>query len=649
MDEKILVVDDQEGIRKVLNILLSDIGYHVFTAENTEEGLRIFRDVNPPIVLTDIKMPGRDGIEFLCEIKQESPETEVIMITGHGDMELAIKSLKYDATDFINKPIRNDVLEIALKRAHAKISMRRELRTYTENLEVLVREKSAKLIEAERQIAAEQVVEGLSSVMRDISDDLQGGIRYFNEMPCFVSIHNRDLKIVATNQIFKERLGDKIGSNSWEIYKDGTGRNETCPVRKTFQTGKGLRIEETVKCLDGKELPVVVHTAPIRGSEQDVELVLEISADITEVNRLQEELRETQQRYQQLFDEAPCYISVQDREFRITAANLRFKEDFGDNIGGYCYEIYKHRTDPCPDCVILKTFEDGKSYQSETIVTSEKGEPCNVLIWTAPIRNAVGEITQVMEMSTNITQIRKLQDHLTSLGLLIGSVSHGVKGILTGLDGGMYRIESGLEKDDKQRIKDGWEVVKLMVSRIRNMVLDILYYAKKRDLKWERIDVLSFAGEVASIVEPQALSHGIDFIRNFDNSVGDFEVDAGVVSSALVNIIENAIDACTNDHSKKKHQIVFDVKEEKDCIRFEVSDNGIGMDQDTLENIFTLFFSSKGHQGTGLGLFISNQIIQQHGGSIKVESTPSQGSHFNIRMPKTLPETVKTVQDDKST
>ncbi|MBW1838287.1 MAG: response regulator [Deltaproteobacteria bacterium] len=58
MGEKILVVDDQEGIRNVLNILLSDIGYHVFTAENTEEGLRIFRDVNPPIVLTDIKMPG---------------------------------------------------------------------------------------------------------------------------------------------------------------------------------------------------------------------------------------------------------------------------------------------------------------------------------------------------------------------------------------------------------------------------------------------------------------------------------------------------------------------------------------------------------------------------------------------------------------
>jgi signal transduction histidine kinase len=211
----------------------------------------------------------------------------------------------------------------------------------------------------------------------------------------------------------------------------------------------------------------------------------------------------------------------------------------------------------------------------------------------------------------------------------------------------MYRIESGLENDDKQRIKDGWEVVKLMVGRIRNMVLDILYYAKKRELKWERVDVLSFAHEVAATVESKTLTHKIDFIRNFDKSAGDFEVDASVVSSALVNILENAIDACLNDHSKKKHKIVFDVKEEKDCIRFEVSDNGIGMDQNTLENIFTLFFSSKGNKGTGLGLFISNQIIQQHGGSIKVESTPSHGSHFNIRMPKTLPETVKNAQDGK--
>ena len=146
MDKKILLVDDEEGIRKVLSISLSDIGYQVFTAENGEDALKIFRTENPPIVLTDIKMPGMDGIELLRTIKHENPDTEVIMISGHGDMDLAIKSLKYQAIDFVTKPINDDILEIALDRAHEKILMRQKLREYTENLEALVQEKSAQLI-----------------------------------------------------------------------------------------------------------------------------------------------------------------------------------------------------------------------------------------------------------------------------------------------------------------------------------------------------------------------------------------------------------------------------------------------------------------------------------------------------------------------
>ncbi|MFV9646994.1 MAG: response regulator, partial [Desulfobacterales bacterium] len=100
MGQRILLIDDEEGIRKVLGITLEDIGYEVLSAENGEEALRLFRKKAPPIVLTDIKMPGIDGIQVLKTIKEESPDTEVIMLTGHGDMELAIRSLKFDATDF---------------------------------------------------------------------------------------------------------------------------------------------------------------------------------------------------------------------------------------------------------------------------------------------------------------------------------------------------------------------------------------------------------------------------------------------------------------------------------------------------------------------------------------------------------------------
>ena len=111
------------------------------------------------------------------------------------------------------------------------------------------------------------------------------------------------------------------------------------------------------------------------------------------------------------------------------------------------------------------------------------------MTWTAPIRNEANEITQVMEMATNITQIRQLQDHLTSFGLMLGSMSHGIKGMLTALDGGIYLFETGIERQDPERTSRAFEQVRLMVDRIRKMVLDILYFTKSRKLEYQKIDV----------------------------------------------------------------------------------------------------------------------------------------------------------------
>jgi signal transduction histidine kinase len=380
----VLLVDDEEDIRDVLGISLRDSGYDIRMAENGETGLRLFREINPPIVLTDIKMPGMDGIELLRRIKFENPETEVIMITGHGDMDLAIESLKNEATDFITKPINVDALEISLKRARDKILMRQQLREYTQNLEQLVREKT------------------------------------------------------------------------------------------------------------------------------------------------------------------------------------------------------------------------------------------------------------------------ELQDHLSSLGLMISSISHGIKGLLTGLDGGMYLLDSGFAKKNQDKVQEGLEVVKIMAERIKKMVMDILYYAKERNLSWERINVLSFAKEVTLTVEPKIKRQGIELVCEFDPSLDEFEIDPGSVHTALINILDNAVDACVNDKSKETHQVHFSVKEDKEHIVFIISDNGIGMDAETREKIFTLFFSSKGKKGTGLGLFISDRIIKQHGGSIAVSSTPGKGSKFSIKIPKIIPKTVKHPPNSKS-
>ncbi len=632
METKILLVDDEEGIRKVLGISLMDIGYQVFTAKNGREALAVFKKHLPPIVLTDIKMPVMDGINLLRQIKAESPDTEVIMLTGHGDMDLAIKCLKLEATDLITKPINDDVLEIALKRAHDRIGMRTQLRAYTENLENLVREQTARLINTERLAAVGQAVEGLSSALRGIAGDLDTGINYFNELPCFVSIHNPHQEIIAINSLYRERLGDHVGLASGAAYPPDNPAPS--PVKETFTTGKGMRRRATAVYADGTRGPVMVHTSPIRDSRGNVELVVEIGADIGEVRRLQERLQATRQRYRQLFDEAPCYITVLSPDLTIRAANRRFQEDFELTVGAFCHRIYKDRDEVCPGCPVTRTFADGNSHQCEMEVTSKRGETYRVLIRTAPIRDLNGHITHVMEMSTNVTRTRRLEDQLTSLGLMIGSVSHGIKGLLTDLDGGIYLVDSGFKKENQQQIHEGWDTVRFMVGRIRDMVLDILYYAKEKDLKWETVDVLGFSEEVLRTVRPKINDQEIAIRHRFDPAIDRFQVDAGIVRSALTNIIENAVEACRSDLSGRPHEICFEVTQDADHIYFNVSDNGIGMDTATRANVFTPFFSSKGTRGTGLGLFISNRILSQYGGGISLESEPHAGTRFSIKIPK---------------
>jgi len=369
MTKTILLVDDEADIREVVGLSLVDMGYRVHEAASGSEALEVFQKEQPPVVLTDIKMPGMDGIKLLQEIKRQNPETEVIMITGHGDMDLAVKSLKHEATDFITKPINVGALEIALQRARERILTRRQLREYTENLERLVKEKT------------------------------------------------------------------------------------------------------------------------------------------------------------------------------------------------------------------------------------------------------------------------ELQSRLASLGLMIGSISHGIKGLLTGLDSGMYLMESGLTKADPKRIQDGWDTLKTMVERIRKMVTDILYYAKERELRWERIDAAGFADEVTRAVASKMADHGVRFIRQVDEGAGNIEIDQGYLQSALINMLDNALEACTRDTGKKAHRIVFKIARRGRHVVFEVSDDGTGMDPETMDHLFTPFFSSKGEKGTGLGLFVANQIVEQHGGRIQVSSTPGRGTSFAVRIP----------------
>ena len=207
----------------------------------------------------------------------------------------------------------------------------------------------------------------------------------------------------------------------------------------------------------GNEIFLLINTTPITNESGEITHVMRMATDITELKLLQNQLRNSRERYRKLFEEVPCYISIQDSDLRIVDANRRLREDFGASPGDKCHQIYMHRPEACVPCVVKQTFDDGQVHQTEEVMTSPKGDQVNVLVYTAPVRDAEGQIRNVIEMSTNITQIRQLQSQLTSLGLIISSISHGIKGLLTSLDGGVYLVNTGLAKNDRAALRTGME------------------------------------------------------------------------------------------------------------------------------------------------------------------------------------------------
>jgi PAS domain S-box-containing protein len=144
----LILIDDEEDIREVMSLALADAGYAVRAAADGASGIRMCAESEPQIVITDIRMPGMNGLAVLERLKTQFPDIEVIVATAFGDMELAIRALQLDASDFITKPVATENLLLALDRARERYTSRRRLKDYTLLLEKEKAETSQQLMKS---------------------------------------------------------------------------------------------------------------------------------------------------------------------------------------------------------------------------------------------------------------------------------------------------------------------------------------------------------------------------------------------------------------------------------------------------------------------------------------------------------------------
>src|SRR5262249_28383680 len=222
---RILIVDDDASVRDVISVLLQEEGYECRTASSAEAALDIAAAEAPPLVISDMKMPGRDGIWLLEAFRERYAETAVIMLTGYGDTEAAVDCLRRGAVDYLLKPPRLTDLIRAIERALAKRRVEVARQRYQRKLERKVRDRTHELRVALQDIANTYqntllaLVAALDAREHETSDHSQRVVRYTTAIAQRMGIRDQELEEIGRGALLHD-VG-KIGVPDAVLLKPG--------------------------------------------------------------------------------------------------------------------------------------------------------------------------------------------------------------------------------------------------------------------------------------------------------------------------------------------------------------------------------------------------------------------------------------------
>jgi signal transduction histidine kinase len=245
-------------------------------------------------------------------------------------------------------------------------------------------------------------------------------------------------------------------------------------------------------------------------------------------------------------------------------------------------------------------------------------------------------------------------ERLAAIGQTIASLSHHIKNILQGVRGGSYLIEMGMKdhakasRDDNIDVeaakkavdimRKGWNIVEKNQERISTLVMDMLTFSKDREPMAEPANLNEVTADVVELMKARAAEDQVELNWLPAPTMPTLMFDPESMHRAILNIVTNALDAC-HDRENRSVEVSTQFSAAERMARVQVIDNGSGIEAEDLEKIFAVFVSRKGGRGTGLGLPVSQKILQEHGGRIRVESQPEQGSRFTLEFPATSPGT----------
>jgi signal transduction histidine kinase len=247
------------------------------------------------------------------------------------------------------------------------------------------------------------------------------------------------------------------------------------------------------------------------------------------------------------------------------------------------------------------------------------------------LMTAIGQHTGLVLLGAERVHSRMQTTRLAAMGQTVASLSHAIKNILQGLRSGADAVELALNRNDLALAREGWPILNRNLDRIFSLTMNMLAYSRQQGLEVEMSSLNAIVREAADLVKGQAARRRVGLILDLEESVPPTPIDVNAIHQCVMNLLTNALEAVPAKRGVITISTGFDAASNEAILR--VSDNGPGIEAVLRDEIFGAFVSTKGQRGTGLGLAVTQKLVEEHGGTVTAESVPGEGATFTIVLP----------------
>ncbi|MCY8916995.1 PAS domain-containing protein [Bacillus atrophaeus] len=443
-------------------------------------------------------------------------------------------------------------------------------------------------------------------------------------------------KIVYVNNAMLSMLGAEtkdhiIGRWSYEFIEEeyhDIVKNRILRMQKGMEVGM---IEQTWKRLDGTPVHLEVKAAPAIYKNQRAELLLLI--DISSRKKFQTILQKSRERYQLLIQNSIDTIAVIHNGKWVfmneSGISLFEAATYEDLIGK---NIYDH-LHPCDHEDVKKRIQNIAEHKTDSEVMKQSWFTFqNRLIYTEMVcipttffgETAVQVILRDISERKQTEELMLKSEKLSIAGQLAAGIAHEIRNPLTAIKGFLQLMKPTMEGNEHY-----FDIVFSELSRIELILSELLMLAKPQQHAFkEHLNLKKLISEVTALLETQANLNGIFIKTAFQRDSIFINGDQNQLKQVFINLIKNAVESMPDGGT-----VEIDTTEDEHSVHVTIKDEGEGIPEKVLKRIGEPFLTTK-EKGTGLGLMVTFNIIENHQGTIQVDSKPEKGTAFKISFPK---------------